>query len=169
MPRPVVICIGSDKITGDRLGPLVGDFLTEIYNVDAFVYGKSGKNVNGINFAHYQSHIASCHSDSIIVAVDSCLGQRPDVGTIKLTNKGVRAGGALGRQNERIGDLGILGIVGEYGKDNFNILKNIDKTFVQDLAFTIAAKLIKILQDIKDSATFTQLVKNSNLSYGVIS
>jgi putative sporulation protein YyaC len=167
MARPVIVCIGTDKIAGDALGPMVGDFLTEIYNVDAFVYGKSQKNVNGINFCHYERHIRAHHTDSLIVAVDSCLGSKADIGAVKISSTGVKAGGALGKSNRRIGDIGILGVVGEYGQDNFNILKGVDKVFVQDLAFSIAARVVSMLKNLQDTAGFVQLARNSRLSYGL--
>ncbi len=165
MPKPVIVCIGTDKISGDALGPLVGDFLVEIYDIDAFVYGKSRSNVNGVNFSAYHAHIQSHHSDSMIIAIDSCLGIKADVGKIKVTASGVRAGGALGKNNQRIGDIGILAVVGEYGQDNFNILRNIDKIFVQDLAFSVAAKVHSLLQNIKENASFIELAKNTFLAY----
>lgn len=165
MSRPVIVCIGTEKISGDSLGPMVGDFLTEIYDVEAFVYGKSQKNVNGINFSSYSAHITAHHSNAIIIAVDSCLGAKADIGKIKVTSFGVKAGGALGKNNQRIGDIGILAVVGEYGKDNFDILKSIDKIFVQDLAFSTAVKIVSLLRNIKENAAFIELVKNSSLAY----
>ena len=39
MPKPVILCIGTDKVPGDSLGPVVGDLLIMKYNIDAFVYG----------------------------------------------------------------------------------------------------------------------------------
>jgi len=36
---PVILCVGSDRLTGDALGPLVGSFLTKDYNVPTYVYG----------------------------------------------------------------------------------------------------------------------------------
>lgn len=167
MSKPVIVCIGTNKISGDALGPLVGDFLVEIYDIDAYVYGKSGGNVNGVNFSAYYAHIQSHHADSIIVAIDSCLGAKADVGKIKVTSAGVRAGGALGKNNQRIGDIGILAVVGEYGQDNFNTLKSIDKIFVQDLAFSVAVKVHSLLQNIKENASFIELAKSTHLAYGL--
>ena len=41
---PVILCIGSDKIAGDSVGPIVGDILKNRLNARCFVYGATGKN-----------------------------------------------------------------------------------------------------------------------------
>lgn len=40
---PVILCIGSDKIAGDSVGPIVGDILKNRLNARCFVYGATGK------------------------------------------------------------------------------------------------------------------------------
>ena len=46
----VVVCIGSEKIAGDSLAPLVGDELRERYAVKNFVYGTTDESINGRNY-----------------------------------------------------------------------------------------------------------------------
>jgi len=168
MLKPVIICIGTEKIIGDALGPLVGDFLTEIYDIDAFVYGKSKKNVNGVNYIDYLTHIQTHHNNSLIIAVDSCLGEKKDVGKIKYTRAGVKAGGALGKDNGRIGDIGILGVVAENGGDNYNALKVVDRLFVEDMAFNISERIVNLLKNFEKSSTFfMDIAKKSRLVYGM--
>ena len=109
----VVICIGSDRVSGDMLGPLVGSSLREEYHVPCPVYGWVGASVNGVNLEEYLSMIRSRHAGSRVIAVDAALGKKKDVGCVRLKKGGIRAGGALERQGERIGDLGVVGVVAE--------------------------------------------------------
>lgn len=168
MIKPVILCIGTNKIIGDSLGPLVGDFLSDIYDVNAYVYGKSDKNVNGINFKNYTKHLDCHHKNALIIAVDSCVGNKEDVGKVKYTKAGVKAGGALGKDNLRIGDIGILGVVAEKCNDNFNQLKKVDKIFIEDMAFYISGKIVTLLKHFdKSSAFFLDTARHSNLIYAM--
>ena len=69
--KPVIICIGTPQVCGDSLGPRVGDLLVEKYNVDAYVYGRSARPVNGVNFNRYVEHVKTHHPHSLIIAVDA--------------------------------------------------------------------------------------------------
>ena len=107
----VVICIGSDRVAGDMLGPLVGSSLRDEYRLPCPVYGWVGESVNGVNLESYLAMIGARHSGSTIIAVDAALGKEGDVGTVRLKKGGIKAGGALERRGERIGDLGVIGVV----------------------------------------------------------
>lgn len=43
----VIVCFGTNAISGDALGPMVGTLLTQKYDVPAFVYGTDESTVNG--------------------------------------------------------------------------------------------------------------------------
>ena len=45
----VIVCFGTNAISGDSLGPLVGTLLTKKYNIGAFVYGTDEAQINGKN------------------------------------------------------------------------------------------------------------------------
>ena len=34
---PIILCVGTDKVSGDSLGPTVGTLLTESYHIPTFV------------------------------------------------------------------------------------------------------------------------------------
>lgn len=149
MPKPVILCIGTNKIIGDSLGPAVGDLLIMEYNVDAYVYGHTARPINGINYNDYLKHIDMHHKDNLIIAVDACVGKSKDVGKIKCSLNGIQAGGALNKGYKRIGDIGILGIVAEAQlKDNLSILKNVDQTLINNLSKSIAEIVSKLISDI---------------------
>ena len=113
----VVICIGSDRVAGDMLGPLVGSSLRDEYRLPCPVYGWVGESVNGVNLESYLAMIGARHPGSTIIAVDAALGKEGDVGTVRLKKGGIKAGGALERRGERIGDLGVTLTETEEDKD----------------------------------------------------
>lgn len=147
MKQTIVICIGSDRVSGDMLGPLVGSSLKEKYHLPCPVYGAVGESVNGINLEEYLSMISSRHKESRIIAVDAALGRNEDIGRIRLKRGGIRAGGALDRAGERIGDLGIVGVVAEERepKDVYAALLGVPFPLVEALAGRIAEMIYAAL------------------------
>lgn len=146
--KPVILCIGTTNVSGDSLGPLVGDKLVDDYNIDAYVYGRTGKPVNGINYCEYVAHIKTHHKDSLIIAVDACLGGSKDIGRIKYIMRGLQAGAALNKKLDKIGDIGILGVVGESGKNNLEALMCVPKENIMSLSEKVAKKVYKIVNEL---------------------
>lgn len=145
MRLPVIICIGSSGVSGDSLGPMVGDLLRQRYNVSAYVYGSVSRPVNGVNYEQYVDFILEKHRGSFVIAVDACVGDKKDVGKIKLSTRGLSAGGALNKNLRRIGDIGILGVVSEKQSDNLVALMSVPYAFVDEMSRNIALKLHKLL------------------------
>lgn len=158
MLKPVILCIGTNNIVGDSLGPTVGDLLIMHYNIDAYVYGYTARPVNGINYADYINHINLHHKNNLVIAVDACVGKSKDIGKIKCSIKGIAAGGALKKGYKRIGDIGILGIVAEaQNNDNLIILKNVDKTLINSLSKSIAKIINSLVSDVNNMNSLKQL------------
>ncbi len=143
---PVIVCVGSAGVSGDSLGPLVGELLIEKYNVPAYVYGSLSRPVNGVNYEDYVEFIRRRHRGSIVIAVDACVGEKSDVGKVKISSKGLTAGGALNKNLRRVGDIGILGVVSEKQDDNLMSLMSVPFMFVDGMSREIAAKINKLIQ-----------------------
>ena len=149
MEKPVVICIGTINVIGDSLGPKVGDLLIKKYDVDAYVYGKSDRPVNGKNYHKYVEHIKVHHKNSIVIAVDACLGDREDVGKVKYSIKGLKAGAALNKELSAVGDLGILGVVAERSDNNFSALVHADEDVLNATVEKTAQKVCSVLDQLR--------------------
>ena len=82
---PVILCIGTDRVTGDSLGPLAGSFL-EAYGAyhPLTVYGTLDAPVHALNLSRVMRRIKNKHPRSPILAVDASLGARRHVGYITL-------------------------------------------------------------------------------------
>ncbi len=149
MPKPVILCIGTGNIIGDSLGPAVGDRLVMKYGIDAYVYGRTVRPVNGVNYTHYLGHISKHHKRNFIIAVDACMGDKEDIGRIKCTKGGLTAGGALNKGLARVGHVGILGIVAEARQNNFEELKKVDQAFIDALSDAVAELVNRLVSRIK--------------------
>ncbi len=109
----VILCIGSDKISGDSLGPLVGGMLREKYKLPCPVYGTEKAPVNGVNLPEYREMLTLFHPNAAVIAVDAAIGLKAEVGKIKIRSGGIKAGGAIAAPHKALGSIGILGVVAE--------------------------------------------------------
>ena len=86
--RPVVIlCIGSDRYTGDALGPLIGSYLLE--NGPYTVYGSLERPVHAGNLVETIRMIEAHYIHPVIIAIDACLGKPSEIGNIEVWEGGV--------------------------------------------------------------------------------
>ena len=71
--RPIVfICIGSDRSTGDALGPLIGEKIKFLSKNNIFVYGTLEETVHAGNLKETVKTIKSKHKRPFIIAIDAC-------------------------------------------------------------------------------------------------
>jgi|AntRauTorcE11897_2_1112592.scaffolds.fasta_scaffold00016_72 putative sporulation protein YyaC len=87
--KPVIMCLGTDKVIADSLGPIVGHLLATKYNIQTFVYGKLNRTVNAVNMNTYYEHIKKTHKSAKILVIDAKLGTREDIGNINVSKDGV--------------------------------------------------------------------------------
>lgn len=105
----VLICIGTDRATGDCLGPLVGQSLVDspFYSV----YGTLQTPVHAKNLEQTLRLIYRYHKDPFIIAVDACLGYKEHVGCVTLSSMPLLPGKGVSKKLSPVGDLSITGIV----------------------------------------------------------
>ena len=132
MKNLVFLCIGTTKIIGDSVGPKVGDKLKQM-GVEAYVYGNTQRQVTAINVDDYAKMIKARHKEDIVVVIDSALGKINDIGAIKVTQNGIKPGGAFDKNKERVGDIGILAVVGDADGNRMQELKDRDESFISHL------------------------------------
>src|SRR3954447_21556300 len=79
--RPIVfVCIGTDRSTGDSLGPLVGTLLEEKGMRSFYVYGTLDEPIHAVNLSEKLKEIHAKHDDPYIIGIDACLGRTKNVG-----------------------------------------------------------------------------------------
>lgn len=146
--KPVILCVGTQKVSGDMLGPMVGSILTEKYNINSYVYGTLNNPVNGLNIEEYISFIKKIHSKSLIITVDAAMGLKNEVGLVKLKKDGIVAGAAFGRKKKTIG-IGLVGVVAEKDDNPINKLMTVKVSFVECLAEKIATVIDSSINSLK--------------------
>lgn len=141
--KVVFVCIGTPRIVGDSLGPLVGDML-RARGVHAYVYGTTRRPITALNLHGYRKMLETYHRGDTIVAIDATMGAPEDVGTIKISENGLRPAGAFRKNAGRLGDIGIMAIVGERDGDMLFQLKTTDAEFVRSLASDVSELLLSV-------------------------
>jgi len=140
----VILCIGTDRSTGDSLGPLVGTRLTQLKNGRFEVYGTLDEPVHAVNLVNVLETINTKYHDPFIIAVDACLGKADRVGYINVKPGVLFPGTALQKNLPAVGDLHISGIVNVGGFLEHLVLQNTRLNLVFKMAEVIARGLAGI-------------------------
>ncbi|WP_409303539.1 spore protease YyaC [Peribacillus sp. SCS-155] len=134
----VVVCIGTDRSTGDSLGPLVGTFLNEKSASRFHVYGTLDDPIHAMNLEEKLSEIQNNHVDPFIIGVDACLGRLKSVGIVQIGEGPVKPGAGVNKDLPAVGNAHITGIVNVSGFMEFMVLQNTRLNLVLKMARTIA-------------------------------
>ncbi|MDG0959670.1 spore protease YyaC, partial [Bacillus paranthracis] len=78
----ILVCIGTDRSTGDALGPLVGTKLEQVGIKNFQVFGTLDDPVHALNLEEKIRNIQKDNPTSFIIAVDACLGKSQSIGSI---------------------------------------------------------------------------------------
>ena len=110
----VFLCIGSDRVTGDCLGPYIGHQLLEHLNTDThgvYVYGTLKSPVHALNLSRISRQIKILHPEGLVIAVDASLGQKKHLGYVTIADGALYPGAAVQKELPPVGDIHITGIV----------------------------------------------------------
>ncbi|EIJ80158.1 sporulation protein YyaC [Bacillus methanolicus PB1] len=142
--RPIVfLCIGTDRSTGDSLGPLVGTLLEEKTIAPFYIYGTLEDPIHAVNLENKLMEIKEKHVHPFIIAIDACLGRLKSVGVIQIGEGPVKPGAGVNKELPPVGDIHITGIVNVSGFMEFFVLQNTRLNLVLKMAKTIADGIYK--------------------------
>lgn len=159
IPREyVIVCIGTDRSTGDSLGPLTGTFLHDHKPRHLSVYGTIHDPVHATNLDTYIELINKQHRNPYIIAVDACLGKSTSVGNIIIGKGALKPGAALNKSLPQIGDIHLTGVVNVSGFMEFSILQNTRLSVVVDMAKQVANLLMMIDNRLQHNITAPAIV-----------
>ena len=120
---PVVLCIGSDLAIGDSLGPIAGTLLRrERGGQRCFIYGTLRSPVTAKEVKYLREFLRKTHPGSKIIAIDAAVGETSELGLVKLADSPLRPGSGANKRLGTIGDISILGIVGERAGFSYSML-----------------------------------------------
>lgn len=136
------VCIGTDRSTGDALGPLVGTRLeAEGYNV----LGTLKDPVHAVNIDETIQSMNERYPNHFVVAIDACLGRVKSVGKINVHKGAVKPGAGVNKDLPEVGDVAITGVVNVSGFMEFFVLQNTRLSLVMDMANEIALSCMEAM------------------------
>ena len=137
----VYVCIGTDRATGDCLGPMVGTRLQST-SMHPHVYGTLEQPVHATNLADFTRQIADRYENPLTVAIDASLGNSSRIGFINVKKGGLKPGTALNKDLPEVGDFHISGVVNVGGYLEQIVLQNTRLFLVYRMAEVIARSLL---------------------------
>lgn len=122
----VVVCVGTDRSTGDSFGPIVGTKLSDVSNLRGVtVLGNLNEPVHAVNLASVLDQVrGSFAKPPFILAIDACLGKFDHVGHIILEKGPLRPGAGVKKSLPAFGDYTITGVVNVAGFMEYFVLQN---------------------------------------------
>lgn len=141
----IFLCVGSDKITGDAYGPIVGENLKKLfknfYN-NVRVVGTLENPVSGTNLEKEVKNIVNTYKNPCIIAIDAALSKKEDIGKIIVSNSKIKFGKGTSKKMIEIGDISIKGIVArDYNMPRYNFRE------LQTTSLNIVIKLADITSE----------------------
>ena len=140
----VFLCIGSDRITGDSLGPYIGYQLSQYMLPHTNIYGTLEQPVHALNLSGTMEQIHTRHPQALIIAIDASLGAKKHLGYITVGNGSIRPGAGVRKDLPEVGDVYITGIVCASGFLEHLALSNTRLAFVVSMADTITNAILSV-------------------------
>lgn len=134
----VFLCIGSDRATGDSLGPIIGYKLKQYHLSDAHVYGTLEQPVHAKNLNAVIREIHDTFDHPFIIAIDASLGKASHIGYFTLGEGSLKPGAGVGKELPQVGNLCVTGIVNLSGFFENTLLQTTRLYTVMSLADKIS-------------------------------
>lgn len=142
----VLLCIGTDRSTGDSLGPLIGYKLSRRKIENLTIYGTLDNPVHAVNLEDTLKKIKKKHPDALIIAVDASLGTSSHIGYITLGTGSLKPGIGVNKKTlPEAGDIFITGIVNFTGMLDSLLLQSTRLSIVMKLADCISLGIFSAL------------------------
>lgn len=160
----VILCIGTDRSTGDCLGPLVGYKLKLIQYANVYVYGTLDNPVHAKNLCEVLDQIKARHDRPFIIAIDACLGKTDRVGKINIGKGPLKPGAGVNKSLPEVGHIHIVGVVNISGFMEYLILQNTRLSLVMRMADTISSGIHFNIWKFMDKKQDHQNIQSGDLS-----
>lgn len=142
----VIICIGTDRSTGDSYGPLTGRLLMR-RSFTVPVFGTLDHPAHALTLEQIMSGIDD--ENTLVIAVDAQLGSPKTVGGIGVRNGPLKPGSALGKDLPYVGDVAIVGTVAEMSIAPFLMLQNAPLGLVFQMAELTARSIRFVIKKVE--------------------
>ena len=149
------MCIGTSKVTGDSIGPIVGTKLKnklqtieKINIIGDCCNNLHYENINKVYFKEKNVDAKNLNQSPLIIVIDSALSEEENIGKIFVQNRGLRYGEGLNKKNRTIGNISIKAVVGKNFNNkikNFYVLNKVSQLKVNYLADIIVEGIIDVV------------------------
>lgn len=151
-PQPILfLCIGSDRITGDSLGPFIGYRLEQLLSQSASPYfhyqvlGTLSHPVHALNLTSTLHAINKHPIPHLTIAIDASIGTQESREYITLSNSPLTPGEGVNHFLPQAGQISITGIVSDESEKLPFHLHNIRLNTIIRLADCICSGLTAFL------------------------
>lgn len=143
----LIVCIGTDRSTGDCLGPLTGYKLSNSLKryVNVHVIGTLDEPVHAKNLIDKIEGIKTKYNNPFIIAVDASLGDMDRIGHISVSLGPLKPGAGVNKDLPHIGDAHITGVVNLSGFMEYVVLQNTRLSVVMKMAEVISSSFISAI------------------------
>lgn len=142
----VIVCIGTDRSTGDAFGPLTGTLLVEAGF--AHVIGTLENPCDSYNLT---DKLLRVPADASVMAIDASVGAPLQVGGFTLADGPVQPGRSLGKRLPLVGSCSITGIVCENRANPYAALQTTSLYLVMTMARQLTAAMTEVFFQAIDS------------------
>lgn len=133
------LCIGTDRSTGDSLGPLIGHKLQERRLNNVRVLGTLNRPVHAMNLEEYLNIMECRFPNHLVIAIDASVGKTDHIGCITLGKGSLKPGLGVSKELRAVGDIFITGIVSSCG--------NYDPLMLQSIRLSVVMRLADCISD----------------------
>ncbi|WP_077866764.1 spore protease YyaC [Clostridium saccharobutylicum] len=109
----ILVCIGSDRVIYDSLGPLVGTLLLDI-GIEVPIFGPLNSPIHSENIKIEIEEIKEKFPNHKLVVIDGAFGEESDVGFIVVKRGSIKPGLGVDKNISAVGDYSIVPIIGNY-------------------------------------------------------
>lgn len=151
----VFLCVGTNKIIGDMIGPMVGeDLKNRIYkNVkkEIIIFGNMENTLNLKNAENIIGEVKNRYINPFIITIDTALGREENLKKIYVTQGEIEIGKAVSKGIKYKSHVNIKGVVGKYSstkEKNINTLKNVEPEAIFYLSSIISNGITEVIKNI---------------------
>ena len=157
--KPVFVCIGTDAVTGDSLGPLTGTVLSEKLRGKTYVLGTLDRPLTALDVNIASEFVKKVYPYGAIVAVDAALGRKEEVGSVLVSDSPVKPGLGVKKELNEIGDVSVVESAAGDGYYVVVFLAREDNHYP-----TVSARHILIRAEADENGAYTDEAKQAALA-----
>ena len=146
----IILCIGTGKIVGDSIGPLIGENIKLLENKYIKIYGDLNNTINFRNAREILTEIYENFDKPYIITIDAALGSKDNIGQIVLNKGYIKIGKALEKNICFYSNINIKCVVGlntNSKENNMQQLRNVEEKEVYDIVSIVSLGIKEVLKN----------------------